>query len=302
MKNNNKSFKVDFIGIGVPKCGTEWIAECLKEHPQIDFSKHKEINYFLSPSKGTTGFAYNNMRVKTKNEYIRQFKNDGNKKGEFSNHYFWDTDALIKIKEAFPNIKILVSIRNPVEYLYSIYWYLKYSNMYNKIPNNFEKAIEKAKEEDLYNKSRALFAKQISVIFNIFGKHNVLVVTTQDIKENSGEVLKKMFKFIGVDSEFKPKLTDQRINKTTTVRSPFLMSIANKTVVILEKLQLNKTLNYLMNQPNPIKFFYRRYFFTNKEYPKINEKTRKVLTRFYYKDIEYLEKLLDKNLSDWKKI
>ncbi len=39
------NFKIDFIGVGAPKCGTTWVAQCLSEHPQICLSKPKEINF-----------------------------------------------------------------------------------------------------------------------------------------------------------------------------------------------------------------------------------------------------------------
>ena len=42
----NDKFKIDFIGIGAPRCATSWVAQCLMEHPQVCFSSKKELNYF----------------------------------------------------------------------------------------------------------------------------------------------------------------------------------------------------------------------------------------------------------------
>ncbi len=54
MKPNN-DFKIDFIGIGATKSGTTWIAQCLKEHPQICGSSIKEINFFNIPFRYKKG-------------------------------------------------------------------------------------------------------------------------------------------------------------------------------------------------------------------------------------------------------
>ena len=38
--------KIDFIGIGAPKCGTTWLSAQLEAHPQIGFAPDKEVYYF----------------------------------------------------------------------------------------------------------------------------------------------------------------------------------------------------------------------------------------------------------------
>ena len=43
MKNN---FNITFIGIGAHKSGTTWLANCLREHPEICFANKKEVLYF----------------------------------------------------------------------------------------------------------------------------------------------------------------------------------------------------------------------------------------------------------------
>ena len=30
-------FKLDFVGIGFPRCGTTWISKCIAEHHEISF-------------------------------------------------------------------------------------------------------------------------------------------------------------------------------------------------------------------------------------------------------------------------
>lgn len=44
-RKDSSEFKIDFIGLGAPKCGTTTIAKWLEEHPEISMPC-KETNYF----------------------------------------------------------------------------------------------------------------------------------------------------------------------------------------------------------------------------------------------------------------
>ena len=54
-------FNIDFIGVGFPKCGTTWLTECLREHPEIALPNRKHLSFFnevLDKSK-----TYSNSEV-----------------------------------------------------------------------------------------------------------------------------------------------------------------------------------------------------------------------------------------------
>ena len=38
--------RIDFIGVGAPKCGTTWLSAQLEAHPQIGFAPDNEVYYF----------------------------------------------------------------------------------------------------------------------------------------------------------------------------------------------------------------------------------------------------------------
>ena len=44
----DKNQKIDFMGIGIGKSGTTWIAKCLNEHPEICISNPKEPHFFFN--------------------------------------------------------------------------------------------------------------------------------------------------------------------------------------------------------------------------------------------------------------
>ncbi|MFZ5424774.1 MAG: sulfotransferase domain-containing protein [Patescibacteria group bacterium] len=296
-----KDFEIDFIGIGTPKCGTEWLWACLKEHPEIGFSKHKEVNFFLSPSKGWTNIVYENKRIKSWEKYAQEFSHAKSKtKGEFSIHYIFDSKAQKKLKKAFPNIKVIVTIRDPVSFLHSMYWYMKYSNIYHLIPNSFEEALKTKIKDDFYHPSKPKWAKLIKQLYSLFGQENVHVILQDDIRDNPEKVVKGAFKFLGVDKNFKPKFLHQRVNPTRQIRSPVLMRLVYLVVNTAYKTGFSPVINRIINTSNPIKTIYKKIAHTNKKYPKMNKKLENKLREYYLEDIEELEKILKRDLSLWK--
>lgn len=294
------SFKVDAIGIGYPKCGTEWILQALSEHPEVNFAKHKEINFFLSKQKGLTSFVYENMRVKTWDEYIKQFDvNNHGIKIEFDNHYIFDKKALLQIKDKFPNVKILIALRDPVEYLYSIYWYMKYSNVYNLIPDTFEKGLEVDCENELFHKNKGYFYNFVSVCYEIFDQNNIHIILLDEIKKTPKQTLKNLYEFLQIDSKFTPTNLNKKVNKTQQLRFPKFMLIINKIIYLLSKIGLSRVINYLINTTNLTRKVYKFLFHTNKSYPPIDLQTRKKLKKDFKPDIINLEKLINKDLGEW---
>jgi len=102
-----------YIGIGAMKSATTWLSECLRYHPEIFISSPKEIHFFsINYDKGM-------------NWYLKHFNKSSNykSKGEFSVSYLSHPEASKRIKKNLGEIKLLVSLRNPVERFISHYKY-----------------------------------------------------------------------------------------------------------------------------------------------------------------------------------
>src|ERR1700730_8549447 len=96
----------NFIGIGAPKAGTTWLFLCLKEHPQIFVAERKETNFF----------DYNNAENRLP-EYEEHFANSSGFEavGEISTRYLTSTRAPERIRSVIPNVRLFVSLRNPID-------------------------------------------------------------------------------------------------------------------------------------------------------------------------------------------
>ena len=112
----------NFFIVGGSKCGTTNISYYLNSHPKIFFSELNEPYYFC---KWDIPEEYNrNSMITNMKKYLDLFKNVKNEiiVGEASSPYLTCPHAALEIKKAFPNSKILISIRNPIERSHSAYF------------------------------------------------------------------------------------------------------------------------------------------------------------------------------------
>ena len=102
---------IDFVGVGAQRSGTSWIYACLYEHPEI-CAPMKEIHFFSRP-RYEKGIAW----------YLAHFAKckEGTKKGEYSTSYLYSPVAAERIHKDFPEVKLVVSLRNPIDRAYSQY-------------------------------------------------------------------------------------------------------------------------------------------------------------------------------------
>lgn len=132
----------NFFIVGSAKSGTTSIYNYLKQHPDIFMSPIKETHYFstdIDSSKFRPDYAANlninidswldgdqkkeifHAFVKDWDKYLKLFKNSGNQKaiGEVTNSYLYSKEAAKNIRSKFPEGKIIMILRNPVERAFS---------------------------------------------------------------------------------------------------------------------------------------------------------------------------------------
>lgn len=284
------NFKLDFIGIGAAKCGTTWLAECLKQHPQVFVPYQKEINFFDSTQKKSNysqGLSwYSKYFNKAKKEKL---------KGEFTTHYLFYPESASLIKKHFPKIKIIVCLRRPEDMVYSFYWWRKANFLGSAEQDSFEKAIKFDKEFI----QRAKYYLQLKKYYDLFPKENIFIILFDNIQSQPLFVIKELFKFLNINTDFCPTLVRTKINKSKTIRYPFLSKTITSIYKFLELSNCDRLVNTIISNKRISKF----YTLINKKnfnYPPMNKTTRKDLQKIFYNDILELEKLINKDLTNWK--
>jgi len=286
----NKHKKIDFIGIGAPKCATTWIYSCLIEHPQICGPRNKELHFF------------SNEYFRGINWYHKQFKNcpDNKVLGEFSPSYFENPQAVQRIYEHFPNIKIIVCLRHPIERIISQYYFDKSRHQINKDLNSYLNDP---------SSNQFLYFKNLQKYINLFPKENILILFYQDLKNDPRQLVKKIYTFLNVDTDFVPiNLLNKKVN--ISVRNRAKIKIINNIIwSIYNRINNSRNKNIYINliRKSGLKKIAKKIIRINRKSSdlksvakeKPNEKIISSIKKSYQNDINKLENFTNRNLSDW---
>ena len=207
MNKRETNFKLDFIGIGFPRSGTTWLANNIAAHPEVDFAKHKETNFFLTKNSevfSKESLLYlSQMRPPDFKTYLNEFTHNGDIKGEFGVYYIYDRYALNLLKRKFPDIKVLICIRNPVDCLESSYYFVRSSHIGYTLNDNYLEEVLNSPNQ-LYSIERAKYYEHVRFCKHLFGD-KLKIILFEDIKSNPEKVLKDVYKFLGVTNLFFPR-------------------------------------------------------------------------------------------------
>jgi hypothetical protein len=131
--------------------------------------------------------------------------------GEASPIYmYWET-APYRIWKYNPKMKWILALRNPVERAFSA-WNMETKRGKEKL--SFAEAIEQEAarcrealplQHRVYSYvDRGFYSHQVRRLFNIFGRDNVLVLLSEELRHEHKKTLRRVFEFLGVLSSFVP--------------------------------------------------------------------------------------------------
>jgi hypothetical protein len=217
--------RIDFIGIGAPKCGTTWLSAQLEAHPQIGFAPDKEVYYFADTI--LRRLAGQELRCFARGDgwYHEQFPpavGAVSCRGEFCPAYLYSEEAASRMAAYRPDIKLLLCLRPPAEMIYSWYWYNR-NAVVASLPESFEEMMENPFLRDL-----GCFAQHLRPYLDRFPAQNILVVQFDAIRRDPDRVRQRTYEFLNVAADFKPQLSQEGKNAARAPRFPLLQSTAQR--------------------------------------------------------------------------
>ncbi|ADL13607.1 sulfotransferase domain-containing protein [Acetohalobium arabaticum] len=284
MVSDKENLKPDFIGIGAMKCATTWLSECLRCHPDIYMSSPKEIHFFSAHYE------------KELEWYLDHFKESDNFKirGEFSTSYLPNNEVPIRIKETLGEVKLLVSLRNPVERFISHYkHYLRDEKLVGNLNlKNYQKSIEKYPEL----LDRGNYSDQLKKYIENFGFDNIKIIIKENIDSKPKEVLGNVYSFLNVDSNFVPPLVEKKVSPGITPKIQLLENL-RKMIFSLAKSEAPWFIDLVKKFRIPE--LYRKL--NNKKTFQVDLEVKDKLYDYYRNEIFEVENLIKKDLSFWKR-
>jgi hypothetical protein len=197
----------NYIIIGVQKGGTSSLFRYLTQHPNVLAGYKKEVKFFDGNyHKGLNWYRYNFPLISQMSDRLIQT-------GEASPSYVFHPLVPQRIKEALPNIKLVLLLRDPVARAYSHY----HGNLRKgQEKASFQEAIEQ--EENRLNGerekiiadqkypmyrylvysylARGVYIDQVKNWFKSFPRDQILILKSEDFFNNPPEVYQRVLTFL----------------------------------------------------------------------------------------------------------
>ena len=302
--DNNKL--PNFLIVGAAKCGTSSLHNYLNQHPDIfmptftpEGLKVKEPRFLIKDKvqkrlpKGIWNYQ----------DYKSLFDDVTNQKaiGESTVLYlYYYQEAIKNIKKYLgDNVKIIIMLRNPIDRAYSAYLFASRTSQENQ---NFKDALVNSRIR--FNKddtiSPMILYKELGLYFDMVKSYmrsfsNVHVVIYDDFIKQTNIEVQRVFDFLNVNN--------YQINTNKIINAGGKKWDSG----IIKNLLMGD--NFLKNGikilfPQNLRTFFKQELtklFTSKA-KNMSNSIKKELLQYYKKDIQSLEKLINKDLSKWQRI
>jgi hypothetical protein len=227
--------KPTFIGIGAQKCASSWLYRILEDHPEVCLSERKELDYF--------SYYYDNGY-----QWYEQHFECGSAAravGEISPSYFHDYYAPSRAAAYNPGLKVILSLRDPIERALSHHKHLIRLGYYKGPDLSFESGI---KLNPMYIE-QGLYAKHLAHWLSAFPETQVLVLFMDDIRQNADSVVRQVYRFLEINDEHKPAALNVKANPSYVVRNRTLDMLVKKVRVLAKSLGLQMVWRILGKTP-----------------------------------------------------
>ena len=288
MSNGDTRRLPTFIGIGPGRTATTWLHAVFNGHVGLP-RRTKETDFFS-----------NNYYLGL-DWYLYHFRGYPSSMvlGEITPTYFDFPEAPSRIAHDLHDYKIVCSLRDPVERIYSHYRLLRSEGWISR--QSFVEALEhhgtwSHRAGNLLGTNR--YALHLARWFRELGRDNVLVTFVDDLEKASQRYLDRITDFIGI-ARIELRQTgigDKRINpRERAPLHPHLAARARRLRDAMERKHLYRTIEFL--RP-----FFRYCNGRGEFFLPLDPKTERMLRERFRPDVHALENLLQRDLSHWTKI
>lgn len=294
--------------IGGMRCGSTSLHLLFDQHDQINMSSVKEPRFYLAELKKqkllenytedlkadlNNFISSGDYRTRSKHNTLFDKARYYKYRGE-SSHYVYSPEVADIIKKESPNSKIIISVRNSIDRLYSEYLYRCRINKIKSL--DFSQYVKVNTDLFINNKRSRLYKgfynDSILHWIKIFGKDNVKVVVYEEFKDNQQKVLNEIYDWLNLPFS---KINNWTPQKTGKIRFEKLFYFINSSTFIKSSLKII----FSKNNRIKIRSFFYDILIRKKKKSDISISDKKKLLDIYRDDIFALEKLLKKDMSFW---
>ena len=272
-----------FVGIGPGRSGTSWLYEMLSAHPGVAMARGtKETEFF--------GGEFNRGRE----WYESFFDASCAVRGEISQRYIFDERVPARMAELVPGVRIIVTLRAPLERMISVYNYRKRVGTY-KVP--LAEALRS--DPDLVREN--CYDRLLTPFFERFAPQQIHLAFYEDLKARPAAYLREVLRFIGAPDGPLPPNLESVVNPSAVARAPILALTSRAAATMLRKAGLYRVLMAAKRST-----FVRSMVLKSDARPeesadaRLADPLRAELLRTFRPGVSWLEERSGRDLRSWK--
>jgi Sulfotransferase domain len=172
----------NFLYVGPDKAGSSWLHEMLLKHPDVYLTPAKDLYFF--DRYYDRGLLW----------YAAQFRDARDEAivGEVCQDYLFHPEAAARIRDTLGPVRIMVSLRDPVERAWSSYLYMRKHGIG---PDTFAEAL-RARPELL---EHGRYATGLDRFLMLFPRDHMHVALFDDLVADPQRFLDGVTEFLGID-------------------------------------------------------------------------------------------------------
>lgn len=216
--------KIDFIGIGAQKCASSWLYAVLEKNENFVMSYEKELNFFTDHYD--RGYLW----------YEKNFpEGNGGLKGEVSPSYFYNTDAPARAYRYNPKLKIIITLRHPVERMFSNHLH-EIAKKHIGLDVSFSVAF---KNNPLYLE-QSLYFEHVKRWVSVFGKDNVHIIFQENVRKDPYREAEKLLVFFNKKkSSIDHVDLNEKINESVYFKNDYVRCAMSYVAVFFRNIGLS---------------------------------------------------------------
>ncbi len=282
MSGARKLILPEVIAIGPTRTGSTWLYNALRDAVDMPFGV-KETQFFNTfYDKGIDWYA-RHFRYATGDRTVAEIS-----------PYFFHPLACERIKTHIPNCRIVVTLRDPVDRIYSTYK-LRSHNGRRTARGTFDEVLKAA--PDLGGANR--YAAHLKTWFESFGRENVLVTIYDGLRADPQTYVNRVCDFMSAERVVLSPRPDLSGEVNSFARAPKNRKLARKATKFMFWLKGHQAyrLVNLLERAGVWDFCHGR----GELFPGLTPEQDERLRARFMPEVEALEELLMVDLSAWKK-
>jgi hypothetical protein len=297
----------DFLVIGAPKAGTTALHAALAGHPALYMSPIKEPKFFLSdgppPTRGGPGDALTyREHVWKRDDYEALFDAApaGTLRGESTPLYMYDRDAMRRIRDLIPHVRLIAIIRDPVERAHSNWTHLWSAGLepvgdFVQACGEEDRRIAAGWASFWHYTALGRYGEQLEHIFSLFPREQVYVIRYRQLVDKPTATLDGIFGFLGVGQGVVTEVPRQNVTAHPEA------TLAHRAVA--QALRAGSAVGRFLPGFTPdavtggLERFLQRH---HRERQPLSWPQRQELIPRFEADLELLGRVLDADFSDWR--